>query len=56
MILASGLHSSSVLVMFGLMQMVTALSYRMPMPVQPLKAVAVIVIGLVLLIRKNQKR
>jgi hypothetical protein len=45
MILASGLHSSSVLVMFGLMQMVTALSYRMPMPVQPLKAVAVIVIG-----------
>ena len=44
MILAAGLHSSSVLVMFGLMQIVTALSYRMPMPVQPLKAVAVIVI------------
>ncbi len=44
MILAAGLHSSSVLVMFGLMQIVTALLYRMPMPVQPLKAVAVIVI------------
>ncbi|MEO5905025.1 MAG: putative sulfate/molybdate transporter [Gemmatimonadaceae bacterium] len=44
MILAAGLHSASVLVMFGLMQYVTALTYRMPMPVQPLKAVAVIVI------------
>ncbi|MBA3341500.1 MAG: transporter [Gemmatimonadaceae bacterium] len=44
MILASGMHSSSVLVMFGLMQYVTAVSYGMPMPVQPLKAVAVIVI------------
>ena len=45
MILASGLHSSSVLVMFGAMQLVTAITYRMPIPVQPLKAVAVIVIG-----------
>lgn len=44
MILAAGLHSTSVLVMFGLMQYITALTYRMPMPVQPLKAVAVIVI------------
>lgn len=44
MIVAAGLHSTSVLVMFGLMQYVTALTYRMPMPVQPLKAVAVIVI------------
>jgi hypothetical protein len=44
MILAAGLHSASVLVMFGLMQYFTALRYRMPMPVQPLKAVAVIVI------------
>ena len=44
MILAAGLHGASVLVMFGLMQMVTAVTYRMPMPVQPLKAVAVIVI------------
>jgi hypothetical protein len=44
MVLAAGLHSASVLVMFGVMQVVTALAYRMPMPVQPLKAVAVIVI------------
>lgn len=44
MILASGMHSSSVLVMFGLMQYFTAVSYGMPMPVQPLKAVAVLVI------------
>ncbi len=44
MILAAGLHSASVLVMFGLMQYITALTYRMPMPVQPLKAVAVLVI------------
>lgn len=45
MILAAGLHSASVLVMFGLMQWFTAFRYRMPMPVQPLKAVAVIVIA-----------
>ena len=44
MILAAGLHSASVLVMFGLMQCFTALVYGMPMAVQPLKAVAVIVI------------
>jgi hypothetical protein len=44
MILAAGLHSASVLVMFGVMQYLTALRYRMPMPVQPLKAVAVLVI------------
>lgn len=44
MILAAGLHSASVLVMFGLMQVLTAFVYRIPMPVQPLKAVAVIVI------------
>lgn len=44
MILAAGLPGASVLVMFGLMQYLTAITYRMPMPVQPLKAVAVIVI------------
>jgi hypothetical protein len=44
MILAAGLDSASVLVMFGLMQFFTAFTYRMPIPVQPLKAVAVIVI------------
>ena len=45
MILAAGLHSASVLVMFGLMQWFTAVRYGMPMPVQPLKAVAVLVIA-----------
>jgi hypothetical protein len=44
MIAASGLNSASVLVMFGLMQLLTAFVYGMPMAVQPLKAVAVIVI------------
>jgi hypothetical protein len=44
MIAASGLNSASVLVMFGLMQFLTAFAYGMPMAVQPLKAVAVIVI------------
>jgi hypothetical protein len=44
MILAAGLDSASVLVMFGLMQVFTALVYGIPMAVQPLKAVSVIVI------------
>jgi MFS superfamily sulfate permease-like transporter len=44
MILAAGLDAASVLVMFGAMQILTGLVYRMPMPVQPLKAVAVLVI------------
>ncbi len=45
MILASGLQASSVLTVFGLMQIATAIRYRMPMPVQPLKAMAAIVIA-----------
>ncbi|MCW5962589.1 MAG: putative sulfate/molybdate transporter [Bryobacterales bacterium] len=45
MILASGLSPSGVLTVFGLMQIATALRYRMPMPVQPLKAMAAIVIA-----------
>jgi hypothetical protein len=44
MVVAAGLDATSVLVVFGLMQVATALAYRMPMPVQPLKAVAAIVI------------
>ncbi|MFO1499735.1 MAG: putative sulfate/molybdate transporter [Verrucomicrobiota bacterium] len=44
MILAAGLDSASVLTIYGLMQIGTALFYRLPMPVQPLKAVAVMVI------------
>jgi hypothetical protein len=45
MILASGLNAASVATVFGLMQIATALRYRMPMPVQPLKAMAAIVIA-----------
>jgi len=44
MILIAKLDTASVLVMFGLMQILTGLIYRMPMPVQPLKAMAVLVI------------
>ncbi len=45
MILAAGLDSASVLIIFGAMQVFTGLVYRMPMPVQPLKAVAILVIA-----------
>lgn len=44
MILVSGLDVASVLIMFGSMQILTGLFYGLPMPVQPLKAMAVIVI------------
>ncbi|GIU78945.1 MAG: hypothetical protein KatS3mg005_2183 [Bryobacteraceae bacterium] len=45
MILAARLDSASVLAVFGLMQIVTGVWYRMPMPVQPLKAMAALVIA-----------
>jgi len=45
MILASRIDAASVLTVFGLMQVMTALRYRMPMPVQPLKAMAALVIA-----------
>jgi hypothetical protein len=45
MILASGLDAASVLFMFGAMQVLRALTYRMPMPMKPLKAAAVLVIS-----------
>ncbi len=45
MSLAAGLDGTSVLVMFGLMQILTGVYYRMPMPVQPLKAMAALVIA-----------
>ncbi len=45
MIIAAGLHTPSVLIVFGLMQILTGLIYRMPMPVQPLKAMATLVIA-----------
>jgi hypothetical protein len=44
MILAAGLHVPSVLILFGAMQIFTGLLYGMPMPAQPLKAMAIIVI------------
>ncbi len=45
MIAAAGLDATSVLVAFGGLQILTGLVYRLPMPVQPLKAVAAIVIA-----------
>ena len=45
MILASGLDSASVLVTFGLMQIFTGSFYKMPMPIQPLKAMATIAVS-----------
>jgi MFS superfamily sulfate permease-like transporter len=44
MILVAGLDAASVLIMFGGMQILTGLLYGIPMPAQPLKAVAVLVI------------
>lgn len=45
MILAADLHIPGVLIMFGAMQIFTGLVYKMPMPAQPLKAMATIVIA-----------
>jgi hypothetical protein len=44
MILAAGLNPAAVMVMFGAMQVLTGLAYGIPMPAQPLKAMAVLVI------------
>jgi hypothetical protein len=44
MVVAAGLDAASVLTMFGVMQYMTAVRYGMPMAVQPLKAMAIIVI------------
>lgn len=44
MILAVGLDAASVFIVFGLLQLVSGVIYRLPMPVQPLKAMAVLVI------------
>lgn len=44
-ILAAKLDASSALIVFGSMQILTALFYQMPMPVQPLKAMAALVIS-----------
>ncbi len=45
MILAAHLDAASVLTLFGVMQILTALRYQIPMPVQPLKAMAALVIA-----------
>lgn len=45
MILAADLYVAGALIMFGLMQIFTGLIYRMPMPAQPLKAMATLVIA-----------
>lgn len=45
MALAARLDGASVLIVFGTMQIFSALVYRMPMPVQPLKAMAALVIA-----------
>lgn len=44
MLAVTDLNAASILIIFGIMQLITALVYRLPMPVQPLKAVALIVI------------
>ena len=44
MIPAAGLDPASVFTLFGVMQILTGLVYGLPMPMQPLKAMAVIVI------------
>ena len=44
MILVAGLDVTSTLVLFGAMQIFTGLAYGIPMPAEPLKAMAVIVI------------
>jgi hypothetical protein len=44
MIPAAGLDGASVFVVFGLLQILTGLIYGLPMPMQPLKAMAVLVI------------
>src|SRR5690606_19710851 len=45
MILAADLHAPGILIMFGIMQIFTGLVYKMPMPAQPLKAMATLVIA-----------
>lgn len=46
LILFNGLNATSVLLMVGLFYIMSGLYYRLPMPVQPLKAVAAIAISL----------
>lgn len=43
-LLATGMDAASVFIVFGLLQIVTGVVYGLPMPVQPLKAMAILVI------------
>ncbi|MBI5242981.1 MAG: transporter [Elusimicrobia bacterium] len=45
MVAACGLDPASSFIMFGLMQILTGIAYGIPMPVQPLKAMAVLMIS-----------
>lgn len=45
LVIATGMDPTTVFVVFGALQIVTGLFYRMPMPVQPLKAMAAIAIS-----------
>jgi hypothetical protein len=45
MVLVSGIDTASVLIVFGSLQIFTGILYGIPMPVQPLKALAAIVIA-----------
>ena len=44
-IVATGMDPTTVFVVFGVLQMLSGLAYRLPMPVQPLKAMAAIAIS-----------
>ncbi len=46
MVAINGLDAASTFVMFGVFQILTALRYGLPMPVQPLKAMAAIMIAM----------
>src|SRR5690606_30255049 len=56
MILAADLHAPSVLIMFGVMQVLTGVVYKMPMPAQPLKAMATLVIAQQLSGERSEER
>jgi hypothetical protein len=43
--IAADLHPGTVFLLFGLLQIATGVVYRLPMPVQPLKAMAAVVIA-----------
>ncbi len=45
LIATTGLDAASVCIVFGLLQVVTGVAYGMPMPVQPLKAMAAIMLA-----------